>query len=101
MSSPWYPGRLQGRASRLESIGRTVNAAVAHDRGDELGGSDVERGVVDGYIVRHNRASGDAGHFVAAALLDRDRGAVCDRHIERGGRRRDIKRNPVVPRRER
>src|SRR5438874_9649662 len=49
---------------------RFGNAALGDDRGDQLGGRDIESGVVNIDARRRGRAPGEIRHLIGGALLD-------------------------------
>src|SRR5262249_1910864 len=71
-------------------VGRADDALLGDDAGDELGGGDVEGGVVDVDAVGGRLAAEAVGDLARVALLDGDGRAIGDRQVERARRRRDV-----------
>ena len=67
-------------------IGRVRHPAFGHQRGDQCGGSDVERRVVGAAPGRRHRHAGEGGHLLRRPVLDHDRRPVGGREVDRGQR---------------
>ena len=80
------------------SNGAAQDALLGDDPGDELGRRDVEGGVADLGAGRRDADAAELEDLVGAALLDRDRGAVRRREVDRAGRRADVERDAVAGR---
>src|SRR5690349_15049595 len=94
----------RGRGVRIELLNDSPNVLLIHrfnhapfgdDAADEAGRGDVEGRVVDADARRGRLTAEAVGDFGRGSLLDRDLIAGGECQVERGGWRRDIKRNAV------
>src|SRR5215472_12049668 len=74
------------------------NPMLGDQRGHQLGRRDVKGGVVRRAARRRDRGPGERRHLVIGPLLDPDVAAARGREVDRGHRRGNHERHPVVVR---
>src|SRR6266545_191492 len=94
-NAPW-PG-----AGSREVVRGAVDAALGDDRGDQLGGRDVESRIPDRRVRWRGLAARHAPHLGRISLLDGDGGAALDGDVEGGPGRRHVERDAVMSREHR
>src|SRR5439155_25778873 len=87
--------RLPDTASG-EGVRRAKDSALRDDAGDELGGRDVEGGIVDRALGRRGLAAGRATDLARVPLLDGNGGARGNGSVDGRERRRHIEGDAVM-----
>src|SRR5437016_4763173 len=97
------PGRFRaGEEPRQRARERLAReAALGHDRGDELAGRHVEGRIRDAHATRRDLPVEDVRHLARRALLDRDALAARALEVDRGERGSDVERDRVAVREHR
>ena len=82
-------------------VRRLCNAPLGNDCRDQSGWGHVESGIFDLDAIGDHLSARDVRNLFAAALLNRDAGAIAHVEVDGGNRGGDIKRNTVFLRQDR